>query len=230
MSMNKNWMKLPDRNSPEYANGIEEFIGFAKEKLDSKGMTKCPFDKCNNKVDKHIADIRKHLLDHGMDKTYTHWHHHGEEYEVSSDDDDDEVGEPEHITWLHDLLQDWEKRSSVENSELFESLLNKAQQPSYPGSKKFSMLDFLVNLYNIKITHRWTDESIDDTLEFTRDIMPSGCTLPKSHNEAKILLGNLYLGLISLPNDSEKCNDERVKAVQASMAKIMVHFTRSLPK
>ncbi|KAL5729065.1 hypothetical protein ACHQM5_002067 [Ranunculus cassubicifolius] len=129
--MNKNWMKLADRKSPEYAKGIEEFIGFAKQKLDGKGMAKCPCDNCNNRADKHITDIRKHLLDHGMNKTYTHWYYHGEELEVSSDyeDEDDEVGEPEHITWLHDLLQDWEKRTSVENSELFNSLLSEAQQP-----------------------------------------------------------------------------------------------------
>ncbi|KAL5729066.1 hypothetical protein ACHQM5_002068 [Ranunculus cassubicifolius] len=236
MNMNKNWMKLPDRNSSEYANGIEVFIGFAKQKLDSKGMTKCPCDKCNNKVDKHITEIRKHLLDHGMDKTYTHWHHHGEEYEVLSDDDyeedddDDEVGEPEHITWLHDLLQHWEKRTNAENSELFQSLLVKAQRPSYPGAKEFSMLAFLVNLYNIKIIHRSPDETIDSTLELLRDVLPEGCTLPKSHNEAKTLLGNLYLGLTLLPNDSEAHNDETVKATRAQMDIIMGHFSRSLSK
>ena len=43
--------------------------------------------------------------------------------------------------------------------ELFQTLLEDAQKPLYPGCRNFTKLSTLVTLYNLKARYGWTDKS-----------------------------------------------------------------------
>lgn len=111
-------MDLPDRFGTRYTRGIEDFIALASNHIDVAGRIRCPCRICNNRYYKQINEVKDHLLDNGMDKHYTRWVHHGEEYEeLSDDDDDDDVGADEGVVFygVHDLLQDLGASTRMDN-------------------------------------------------------------------------------------------------------------------
>ena len=96
--MDKSWMDLPDRFGTRYTEGVEGFIVLASNHTDIAGRIRCPCRICNNRYYKQVDEVKDHLLDNGMDKHYTQWVHHGEEYEELYDDDDD-VGADEGVVF-----------------------------------------------------------------------------------------------------------------------------------
>ena len=76
--MDREWVKNPNRVSPQYVAGIEEFITVAKQSLNSAGLTLCPCFNCANRRLQSIDVIRAHLIRKGIDDSYTRWVYHGE--------------------------------------------------------------------------------------------------------------------------------------------------------
>ncbi|KAA0042871.1 hypothetical protein E5676_scaffold108G00910 [Cucumis melo var. makuwa] len=86
----------------------------------------------------------------------------------------------------------------------FEKLFNDAEKPLYEGCKKFTKLFTLVNLYNLKVRHGWSNISFSELLKALKDILPSPNDLPTSMYEAKKMLGSLgmeYEKIHACPND-----------------------------
>ncbi|XP_074350599.1 uncharacterized protein LOC141689954 isoform X2 [Apium graveolens] len=101
--MDRSWINVPNKLSPEYADGIDEFIKVASKQKNSTGMVLCPCCRCVNKLLQNLKVIRLHLLTHGFLSTYKIWYCHGEQV----DDVEDEVtlnSQYEDIKDDHDVL------------------------------------------------------------------------------------------------------------------------------
>ncbi|KAL8090869.1 hypothetical protein AgCh_040079 [Apium graveolens] len=85
--MDRSWINVPNKLSPEYADGIDEFIKVASKQKNSTGMVLCPCCRYVNKLLENLKVIRLHLLTHGFLSTYKIWYCHGEQV----DDVEDEV-------------------------------------------------------------------------------------------------------------------------------------------
>ncbi|KAL2934532.1 Nuclear egress protein 2 [Bienertia sinuspersici] len=88
MAFNKEWMKIIDRTSREYREGVDSFLNFTFSNItegDDTTTVRCPCDKCRNLVFKKKCDVRFDVLKYGMYENYTTWNLHGENTnEISS--------------------------------------------------------------------------------------------------------------------------------------------------
>ncbi|KAK1669200.1 hypothetical protein QYE76_057359 [Lolium multiflorum] len=78
-----------------------------------------------------------------------------------------------------------EDDSEDEDVESYRRLVNDGGQQLYPGCKKFSKLQFLVRLLNIKNVRGMTNAAFEDMLTLFREALPEGHSLPKKFHEAK---------------------------------------------
>ncbi|RVW19147.1 hypothetical protein CK203_095156 [Vitis vinifera] len=88
--------------------------------------------------------------------------------------------------------------------KLFETLLEDAQKPLYPGCRNFTKLSALVKLYNLKARYGWSDKSFSELLSILGDMLPLNNELPLSMYEAKKTLNTLgmeYEKIHACPND-----------------------------
>jgi hypothetical protein len=146
---------------------------------------------------------------------YKTWTSHGEEPEIVDDDeglDDDtrDMAEPEYF--IHDsedtvadsddvakmvndphvqeqIVKDTEndKKATRELAKL-QRLVRDSETPLYPGcDPEYTRLSVTLELLRLKAVHNDTDESLDDTLEYLRKVLPKENVLPRSCAEAKKL-------------------------------------------
>ncbi|KAF8409402.1 hypothetical protein HHK36_005478 [Tetracentron sinense] len=78
MSMDKSWMQK-DRASPEYLNGVVEFLNFAFARTRYDDKILCPCTKCSNRFVKNREEVHGDLLWNGIIERYIHWTSHGED-------------------------------------------------------------------------------------------------------------------------------------------------------
>lgn len=88
--MDHQWVKNMNRISLEYIQGTKEFLEVARRSLNPNGVTLCPCLRCMNRRYRNIEVIRAHLINVGIDRSYTRWVHHGEE---ETDDEADALEE-----------------------------------------------------------------------------------------------------------------------------------------
>ena len=83
--MDQSWMN-ESRISPEYEEGVEQFLQFVLERSqpDEDGKYYCPCINCLNGRWQIHDDIREHLLCDGIKKNYTTWIWHGELTDMQS--------------------------------------------------------------------------------------------------------------------------------------------------
>ena len=68
--------------SPEYMDGVKQFMSFVKGKFSDNVEILCPCSRCLNQKYLAQALVKKHILMNGMDNSYTRWIHHGEDLNV----------------------------------------------------------------------------------------------------------------------------------------------------
>ncbi|KAI3719282.1 hypothetical protein L6452_20177 [Arctium lappa] len=78
MAPDRSWISVAYRLSIEYRQGVEEFVGVAKNHIDYRGLSRCPCKKCGNAKFQTLDVIRRHLFVNGIQLTYQVWHYHGE--------------------------------------------------------------------------------------------------------------------------------------------------------
>ena len=78
-SSSREWIKSPYRNTEEYKQGVRDFISFVKNHSSPDvEICTCPCIKCKNSKKLSLESVEKHLIIHGMIKTYNRWFFHGE--------------------------------------------------------------------------------------------------------------------------------------------------------
>ena len=206
MSIDKSWIKLPNRLCDEYEKGIYNFIEYAKQFVNTAGSIRCPCRKCHNSGFIPFKTMTYHLRINGFYTDYMTWTYHGEtpirpspvvvnEVRGRSDMNDvieDLIGERmEEDTDLNDGNSDTE--TSDVNDE-FEALIDEVESELYPGCTNFSSLDFTSKLMNMKVRNKWTNSSFDELLEFLQSVLPAGNKVPPSFYKAKKTLKKTGLG------------------------------------
>ena len=224
MILNKAWVKVKDRSSIDYVNGVDEFLNFALSKVreDDRDSTtiRCPCNSCRNIFLKTKCDVRFDLLKGGMYEKYTFWELHGEELVESSDGDD--VDESNDIDSGFIMLQDAcgvgamnvgsaeEALNNVEeyekpnaNAKKFFKLLEEYQEPLTMHGTTMSKLSYIVKLLHLKVLNNWSDKSFDSLLQLERQ--GYGAYLPTSYYEAKKLIKDLGLDYYKIDACENDC-------------------------
>ena len=167
---------------------------------------KCPCLQCGNMIFHTPQKIREHLFFYGIDQSYHTWYWHG---------DAAPSGPPTSRAEWHHTVEFNDVDSTIEmvqvayddrknDPKLFETLLEDAQKPLYPGCRNFTKLSALVKLYNLKARYGWSDKSFSELLSILGDMLPLNNELPLSMYEAKKTLNTLgmeYEKIHACPND-----------------------------
>ena len=205
--MDKQWMSA-NRLSAEYRNGVDLFLRFCSENVKDPNFTYCPCLKCGNVKKMDLKKIKEHLYFNGIDKSYTIWYYHGEIAPIAPTLPSRPKGVRRNIVeenWdpLDEMIDDAHYGSGVDPNK-FETLLNDAEKPIYPGCTRFTKLSALLRLYNLKAKHGWSDKSITDLFSFLKELLPEDNEIPISFYEAKktlCSLGMQYEKIHACPND-----------------------------
>ncbi|XP_062119270.1 uncharacterized protein LOC133833022 [Humulus lupulus] len=207
--MDRRWIHILDKLSPEYAAGINNFISVASEFRNSSGMVLCPCRRCMNKQSQSLNVIKLHLLTHGFLSTYTTWTHHGEEIEGVEDEVLADVEDAEATDDLSAGLQDAfggpyfdigptsdfiDNEFPRNSNDKYDALLDSVHNPLYENCTKFSVLSAVVKLMNLKVINKWTDKGFDDLLNCLKEMLPDGNHCPISYYQTRRLLSEVGLG------------------------------------
>ncbi|XP_010679716.2 uncharacterized protein LOC104895019 [Beta vulgaris subsp. vulgaris] len=237
----------------QYRLGVEGFMSYAIKTLTCDGKLRCPCMKCVNHKLLSPDDVNLHLLHFGMMHNYTIWIFHGEKVDpvpISSPSEpmvEDEIlpytdmRQLVHDTYGHrgddpNISENGDQSTHGQNKEAqdFYTLLNDADTELWPGCE-LTKLSFLVLLFHIKSTNKWTNKSFNDLLGFCQLAIPNSANLPKSFAEAKKVTQKLGLGYVkihSCPNHcqlywKDKANDDNCSVCGASRWKRVSEQTTS---
>ncbi|KAL5172284.1 hypothetical protein HKD37_16G045071 [Glycine soja] len=139
------WMN-ESRISPEYEEGVEQFLQFASQRgqPDEDGKYYCPCINCLNGRRQILDDIREHLLCDGIKRNYTTWIWHGEMTDMQSGQQsepfDVEMGDH-----LEDMIRDLGQESFQQaHAPVYERLQGDSKKPLYPGQKGITECGYYV--------------------------------------------------------------------------------------
>ncbi|GJU43355.1 signal peptide peptidase-like protein 2 [Tanacetum coccineum] len=88
--------------------------------------------------------------------------------------------------------------AAVPTKDDMEGLLEMMNKELFPACTWMSSLEFLAKFEHLKVLHKWTDTSFDETMEFLLKSFPTGAKLPKSYYEAKKSMKKVRLGYESI--------------------------------
>ncbi|XP_073137959.1 uncharacterized protein [Henckelia pumila] len=94
--------------------------------------------------------------------------------------------------------------SMESNVKDFYQLIEDGKQQLYVGCTEFSKLTFLVELFQLKVSEKWSDISFTALLDFLCRVLPYDVHVPASFYEAKKLISKLglhYEKIHACPND-----------------------------
>ncbi|KAK9270216.1 hypothetical protein L1049_025792 [Liquidambar formosana] len=224
--MDKTWMHL-NKLSPEYEQGIKDFMNFARSTVDRANKMRCPCCRCKNVYYRIVDEVEDHVFVNGINPKYTRWIHHGEDFEPiihddANDNDDMADNVDDYVDEVQEILEDlyggtfmdsYGREPSTDHdpyctegeADKFARLLRNAQRELYPGCEKFSKLSFLVKLLHIKIINHWSNKSLNMLLKLLKEALPIGETLPKTHYEAKSVMRDFGLGYTAIHACQHDC-------------------------
>lgn len=147
--MDKEWLNL-SRASPAYYQGVNSFLDFAFDKVGAtSGEILCPCTRCVNCLFQDRDTVEEHLVRTGFASHYRVWTEHGEVEGDANLTPDDDVGNEDaaikvdgEVNLMPELVND--------------VFMNEANQELYPGCKSQTKLSFVVWLFNLKCTSKWT--------------------------------------------------------------------------
>ncbi|XP_028101631.1 uncharacterized protein LOC114300952 [Camellia sinensis] len=202
--MDKSWIalgRMADGRMSKLSNdGVKLFLQFAIGVIDQNGNLLCPCIKCVNVYRQNLQNVEIHLLQYGIMQTYTIWHQHREP-RVSNEayrDDEMRVDGDEIVGGIEALVEDRIRGESTDTTQgeevrTFDQLLTDAKRELFPNCTNYTLLKFVIEVLNMKVTNHWTNKSIDMMLEFLSRLLPKENLVPKSTYEAKKILRDLGL-------------------------------------
>jgi hypothetical protein len=76
----------------------------------------------------------------------------------------------------------------------YKRMIKDSKKPFYPGcALNYSRLFAVVQLFQMKASHRWSDGSFKELLALLKDMLPQGNTIPETVYEAKQIIYPLGL-------------------------------------
>ncbi|KAK9928672.1 hypothetical protein M0R45_025795 [Rubus argutus] len=212
--MDKSWIDLANRWSQSYLDGIDGFLTFAYINRDQMTRIYCPCRKCENHYLYVRLVVRQHLRDNGFWKKYKKWDKHGE-----SKDNADTLGTYQNDIVTYSYMEDdmvrlvqealgtpnvgphdqndgessTNPRVGPDEPTKFLKLMEGANRPLYPGSKRHTALSYIVRILQAKVLHGWTDSSFKTLLEISaEEFMPEDFAI---HLDGKIMV-EIYMMIV----------------------------------
>ncbi|XP_062086475.1 uncharacterized protein LOC133792583 [Humulus lupulus] len=212
MSIDKTWINNSNKFSDEYVAGAFAFVERAQQFVDTRGLVKCPCNKCINIELQTIGVLESHLFENGFLRSYTNWYWHGEEEIIPTNRVVHQCHEDEMMDVLNDIAQpnnceDDENEVDDEippasecrgTSQYYNDLFAEMESPLFPGCEKYTSLNFVAKLMHFKVLGKIPNKIFDGILELLEDAFPSPNKIPKSHYAAKRLMRKLGLGYESI--------------------------------
>ncbi|KAM6549821.1 hypothetical protein CsatB_021497 [Cannabis sativa] len=168
MTIDKSWMSVKDRSSDEYVGGVKAFVERAKVYTNESGQIRCPCAVCLNRNLHDLSTVEHHLIEKGIQHTYTIWAYHGESYPPREYDSEEEDDEEE------------EERGSSNRDELADLV-----------GEDYNNLTFSDKLMHMKAVNQLSNESFDSLLKLLKDAFPQGTVLPEPLCETETNAQNL---------------------------------------
>lgn len=208
--LDKSWMS-EDRRLPEYEEGVDQFLQFAKLNVEGRNVVRCPCIVCVNCMCLSLQEVKDHLFIHGIDQRYMTWFCHGEPLEKTqsrtsgNDFDyppcqaypiDDVPGMVEVVKASHE--------ECTNDPNTLKKLPEDTEKPLYLGCYKYTKLSALAKLYRLKASNGFSDKSFSELLKLIADMLPDNNELPLTMYEAKKTLKALgldYKKIHACPND-----------------------------
>jgi len=82
--MDRDWIKLKNRFSRDYIEGVSQFMEVAKRHVNDAGKTSCPCRNCQNSMTQSLNVVEQHLFTYGISPLYSKWVYHGEAINLGS--------------------------------------------------------------------------------------------------------------------------------------------------
>ena len=141
------------RMSPEYEDGVEQFLQFASKRgrSNEEGKYYCPCINCLNGRQQLLDDTWEHQLCDEIKKNYTTWICHGEltdmQSESQSEPFDVEIGD-----CLEDMICDLGQESFQQaHAPMYGGLQSDSKKALYTGCKNsLTLLSVVLSLVNVK--------------------------------------------------------------------------------
>ncbi|XP_076906809.1 uncharacterized protein LOC143563057 [Bidens hawaiensis] len=171
MTFDKSWTKITNKADPTFIKGAIAFEDWAKRYADSEGKIHCPCRKCVNAIRHDPSVVSKHIKHNGFEPTYNVWICHGEHlpgYETDGTDSEFDESENDSNDGVEELLNDafpmggeteaenFRDDADQHNNPNVDKLFIDMEKPLYPGCEEFSVLGFLLELMNVKLTSELT--------------------------------------------------------------------------
>ncbi|KAL4568843.1 hypothetical protein LXL04_024460 [Taraxacum kok-saghyz] len=176
MSIDKNWIALENRNSPEFQQGLLSFVEMSKAHVDNKGLIRCPCRICVNNDFKTIFQMKGHIHRLGFEQRYITWVYHGES------------STPPVV---------YDVNPSCQMADVIEDVRGESREND-TNHTQVNFLRFIAKLMHFKAISKWTDTSCNLLLEFLKFAFPGGNKVPSSYYEAKKILKKIGLGYESI--------------------------------
>nr|XP_043611316.1 uncharacterized protein LOC122582917 [Erigeron canadensis] len=212
MNLDKSWTKITNKFDRRFINGALAFAEMGERYIDSQGNMHCPCKECVN-ARRHVPSVvATHIIHNGFDPTYDVWLYHGEhlpgyesdisesEFEQTESESNDD-GERELLddafptggeNIAENIMEDAEQHQNPNVEKLFVDM----EKRLYPECE-FSVLGFLLEFMNVKVTCNMTNVTMDRILDlFSRAFKDAN--FPKNHYQAKKYLCTLGLGYQSI--------------------------------
>ncbi|XP_056688594.1 uncharacterized protein [Spinacia oleracea] len=222
--MDRSWISNSKPGDSQYEAGMRDFVNFAVKNAGDRSRLPCPCFKCHNFLYRRIDEILGHLSKNSVDRTYTRWIWHGENYEgtrtsdsgnnvndVHEGPDFNDIPNANEGDRLGDMIRAAQDKFA-ENPATFEGVLKDSETPLYPGCSKYTRLSSTLRLYNVKAGHGLTDQCFNEVLEVFKDMLPDDNVLASGAYEAKKILipmGLPYEKIHACPIDCILYRNER---------------------
>ena len=169
--------------SPEYVDGVIQFMRFVQGKFSENAEILCPCSRCLNHKYLRQSLVKQNMLRNGIDSSYARWIHHGES--------------------LHaDIIEHpIDEQDNGEGSIPMEAM---AEDDNYGA-------DHLHRLLHMKCLYRICNSAFTAILKLLSEAFPEHNSLPKSYAEAKGILKELGLGYDSIHVCFNNCVSFRKK-------------------
>ncbi|XP_057514743.1 uncharacterized protein LOC130796406 [Actinidia eriantha] len=132
-------------------------------------------------------------------QSYTIWHEHGEQ-RVSDNVPHSEMRDKQYhdLGGIDALVEDRIRAESTnvtqgEEMRNFQKLLKDSQCELYLGSKDYTLLKFVIEAFNMKVSNHWTNKSFNLFLKFQSRVLPKCNLVPNSTYETRKILSDLGL-------------------------------------
>ncbi|XP_022040029.1 uncharacterized protein LOC110942563 [Helianthus annuus] len=195
MPIDKSWIDSP-LQSAHYQQGLKSFIAMCERVLPNHNEVRCPCSKCKCSGLTTITKMKLHLGRMVFWKDYIKWDYHGEKSRPAVVEVDNVVPQEGMENVIEDIRGERMEEDTDRNLEMsggesngvdddFEDIIKDVESELYPGCTKFSSLDFLAKLMNLKETSHWTNTSFDGLLKILQESMPVGNKIPPTHYVVK---------------------------------------------